>query len=314
MEAKDSAWKSGPAEKAMVASATSSTKAAGEAKSKAESEPIFQHPAKQYMTYEAATSLRSLCLAQGEIESHAACLLARVSSVSTTGDLIRSPQEQIAEQIARYTEAFLAADGSQCVLDLALAQVKQGIQDVLACRPAAEKNLASLDALCSLPHEAAARMARNCGRYWTLHRNGNDEAAKRAQIFISQAFHRCHWTHAAWRGANLGGWFLLEPGPASPLYETVKAQTGRDFGESEWDLCVALDAHDSKTLPSSASTSASDGACQTSKARVLDQHRATHYTGETMRRIKAAGLNAVRIPFGYWIITGSSFRPHTQVA
>jgi hypothetical protein len=301
---------SGAAEKATVTSATSSTKAAGEAK--AESESIFQHSAKQYMTYEAATSLRSLCLAQGEIESHTACLLARVSSVSTTGDLIRSPQEQIAEQIARYTEAFIAAGGSQCVLDLALAQVKQGIQDVLACRPAAEKNLASLDALCSLPHEAAAKMARNCGRYWTLHRNGNDEAAKRAQIFISQAFHRCHWTHAAWRGANLGGWFLLEPGPASPLYETVKAQTGRDFGESEWDLCAALDAHDSKTLPSSAS--ASDGACQTSKARVLDQHRATHYTGETMRRIKAAGLNAVRIPFGYWIITGSNLRPHTLVA
>ena len=66
MEAKDSVWKSGAAEKSTVASDTSSTK---EANSKAESESIFQHPAKQYRTYETATSLRSLCLAQGEIES-----------------------------------------------------------------------------------------------------------------------------------------------------------------------------------------------------------------------------------------------------
>ncbi len=81
-------------------------------------------PAKQYRTYETATSLRSLCLVQGEIESHTTCLLVCLSSVSTTGELIHSPQEQTAEQIARYTEVFLADDGSQCVLDLALAQVK----------------------------------------------------------------------------------------------------------------------------------------------------------------------------------------------
>jgi hypothetical protein len=123
MEAKDSVWKSGADEKSTVASDTSSTK---EANSKSESESIFQHPAKQYRTYETVTSLRSLCLAQGEIESHTACLLACLSSVSTTVDLILSPQEQTADQIARYTEVFLATDGSQCVLDLALVQAPHG--------------------------------------------------------------------------------------------------------------------------------------------------------------------------------------------
>ena len=171
------------------------------------------------------------------------------------------------------------------------------------------------------------RMARNCGRYWVWKRQGNEKAAARAHTLLVQDFHRCHWKHAPWRGANLGGWFLLEPGPASPLFQSAAERCGvPDVGGSEWDLCVALDAVASKSngegadcAAAAAAVSSGGGgggegaearggvareAVTTAKAEVLDEHRARHYSSETMEAIKSAGLNAVRIPIGYWIITG----------
>ena len=35
---------------------------------------------------------------------------------------------------------------------------------------------------------------------------------------------------------------------------------------------------------------------------MFEEHRASHYTAETMRRISECGLNAVRLPLGYWIL------------
>ena len=154
------------------------------------------------------------------------------------------------------------------------------------------------------------RMARFCGHCSALHRVGNEEAAARAKVFIAREFHRCHWPHAPWRGANLGGWFLLEPGPASPLFDSVKQLSGSEVGGiesgTEWDLCAALDSLDERPAEARGEEAADGAAAATVKARVLDEHRAKHYTSETMARIKAAGLNAVRIPFGYWIITGAT--------
>ena len=149
----------------------------------------------------------------------------------------------------------------------------------------------------------AARMARLCGRACALEHAGDYDAAGRARAFLSQAFHSCHWPHAAWRGANLGGWLLVEPGPASPLFDTVKNIIGTevissDMSGCEWDP-RGTDTYDSRTR------GAQDAGGST-KARVFDKHRATHYTTSTMRAIRAAGLNAVRIPFGYWIVSGAT--------
>jgi glucan 1,3-beta-glucosidase len=151
-------------------------------------------------------------------------------------------------------------------------------------------------------------MARFCGHYWAFYRLGNEAAAARAKVFAAREFHRCHWRHAPWRGANLGGWFLLEPGPASPLFDSVKEMCGSgvEVGGTEWDLCAALDALDAKAALAEKGAEQQGAAVTSAKAKVLDEHRATHYTSETMAHIKAAGLNAVRIPFGYWIITGAT--------
>ena len=35
-------------------------------------------------------------------------------------------------------------------------------------------------------------------------------------------------------------------------------------------------------------------------------HRSTHFVEADLARMKAAGLNAVRVPFGYWCVAGPS--------
>lgn len=93
---------------------------------------------------------------------------------------------------------------------------------------------------------------------------------------------RLYWRHAPWRGVNLGGWLLLEPGPSADLFERCPG------ARSEWSLMRKM-----------RETLGADGA-----AEVLRHHRETFITEEDIRRIKALGMNAVRIPFGYWVITG----------
>eukprot|EP00434_Breviolum_minutum_P015788 symbB.v1.2.013909.t2/scaffold935.1/size150374/6 len=79
-----------------------------------------------------------------------------------------------------------------------------------------------------------------------------------------------------WKGVNLGGWLLLEPGPSAPL------STGR----CEWDLMETLRRRQALD--------------------VLHRHRETFIQKEDFQAIKNMGLNAVRVPFGYWIVLGPS--------
>jgi glucan 1,3-beta-glucosidase len=94
---------------------------------------------------------------------------------------------------------------------------------------------------------------------------------------------RClYWRHAPWRGVNLGGWLLLEPGPSATLFEK--------YGPAacEWDLLTKMQE---------------DLGFEGTRL-ALKAHRETFVTEDDFRRIKSLGLNAVRIPFGYWAITG----------
>lgn len=79
-----------------------------------------------------------------------------------------------------------------------------------------------------------------------------------------------------WRGVNLGGWLLLEPGPSAPL----------NTGRCEWDLMEALRKRQA--------------------LETLHRHRETFIQKEDFVAIKNMGLNAVRVPFGYWIVLGPS--------
>ncbi|CAE8684351.1 unnamed protein product, partial [Polarella glacialis] len=87
-------------------------------------------------------------------------------------------------------------------------------------------------------------------------------------------------TSEPWRGVSLGGWLLLEPGPSYPLFETASK------GEAlcEWDLMTGL---------------------RTNRALdKLHRHREQHIQREDFVQIRNMGLNAVRVPFGYWVVLG----------
>jgi len=85
----------------------------------------------------------------------------------------------------------------------------------------------------------------------------------------------------------LGGWLLLEPGPSSPLFEEHGPGRPRAELRCEWDLCQFLRR-------------------RRCAEEVIRRHRETHITKADFERIRACGLNAVRLPFGYWVVLGPS--------
>lgn len=91
--------------------------------------------------------------------------------------------------------------------------------------------------------------------------------------------------HPAWRGVNLGGWLLLEPGPAYPLFDAHPLPNGKK-ARCEWDLMKIL-------------------RCENA-LESLKHHRDTYITRDDFEKIKGFGLNAVRLPIGYWIVLGTS--------
>jgi glucan 1,3-beta-glucosidase len=93
-----------------------------------------------------------------------------------------------------------------------------------------------------------------------------------------------YWRREKWRGVNLGGWLLLEPGPSAALFDRYGPAT------CESDLMRKM----RRELGDAEARAA------------IDRHRETFVTEDDFRRICSLGLNAVRVPFGYWVINGPS--------
>lgn len=77
-----------------------------------------------------------------------------------------------------------------------------------------------------------------------------------------------------WRGVNLGNWLLLERWMQPELFAGTDAH-------DEYALCAALGA---------------------TAERIMRQHRDTYITGDDFAWMRQRGINAVRIPFGYWLL------------
>ncbi|GHJ89429.1 hypothetical protein NliqN6_5831 [Naganishia liquefaciens] len=93
------------------------------------------------------------------------------------------------------------------------------------------------------------------------------------------------------RGVNLGGWFVTEPWITPSLYST----TSGDALIDEWHLCAALGKKDSLKL--------------------LEGHWDSFFDRDDFKDIAEAGLNAVRIPVGYWnVIDILDFEPYVAGA
>jgi len=83
------------------------------------------------------------------------------------------------------------------------------------------------------------------------------------------------WTSRPFmRGVNLGGWLLLERWMQESLFSGSDAR-------DEYELCLHWGEH--------------------ARERI-QEHRETYITRNDFDWIAAHGLNAVRIPFGYWIL------------
>ena len=83
---------------------------------------------------------------------------------------------------------------------------------------------------------------------------------------------------------------MLERGPSQPLFEDegMPADLDEEFG-----FCEALRQRGGGGASGQAELEATFGA-----------HRKRHVTEETILQVKALGLNCVRVPFGYWVVTG----------
>jgi len=119
--------------------------------------------------------------------------------------------------------------------------------------------------------------------YWQYVSQDLSKAAASLARFLEH-HRRLYWSRPPWRGVNLGGWLLLEPGPSDALFERYGP------AECEWDLMLKM-----------REKLGADGA-----RLALEAHRNSFITEEDFRAIRALGLNAVRIPFGYWTVTGPS--------
>lgn len=80
------------------------------------------------------------------------------------------------------------------------------------------------------------------------------------------------------RGTNVGGWLNLEPFITPSMFNYAASDNVVD----EWTLCQKLGASN----------------C----ARTLESHYATFITKADIQAIQEAGLDHVRIPFGYWAV------------
>ncbi|CAK0906291.1 unnamed protein product, partial [Prorocentrum cordatum] len=135
------------------------------------------------------------------------------------------------------------------------------------------------------PPEASARvraMAVAALAYWQDAHVDLNRAASGLHRFLDQ-HRRLYWRRPPWRGVNLGGWLLLEPGPSAPFFERLGPQCG-----CEWSLLKSLRLR-----------LGDEGAAEEVRA-----HRKSFVSEADISQIRALGMNAVRIPLGYWVVTG----------
>lgn len=91
------------------------------------------------------------------------------------------------------------------------------------------------------------------------------------------------------RGVNLGGWFVLEPWITPSLFD-------------EWSTSQIVKDEYTYTQVLG----------QDEASRRLESHWYSWITESDFEQIKAAGLNHVRIPLGYWAIAPLPGDPYVQ--
>ncbi|KAG1884234.1 glycoside hydrolase family 5 protein [Suillus subluteus] len=93
-------------------------------------------------------------------------------------------------------------------------------------------------------------------------------------------------------GVNLGSWLVLEP--------WMLPQKWSDMGGQECEVCstcIASESSFAKAYPDTVDT-------------IFAKHWDTWFTQDDVNTLKAAGINTVRVPLGYWIVEALVDRPN----
>eukprot|EP00927_Polykrikos_kofoidii_P039221 TRINITY_DN33650_c0_g1_i1.p1 TRINITY_DN33650_c0_g1~~TRINITY_DN33650_c0_g1_i1.p1 ORF type:complete len:737 (+),score=144.49 TRINITY_DN33650_c0_g1_i1:108-2318(+) len=151
---------------------------------------------------------------------------------------------------------------------------------------------------------------------------------------------RCYWKRRPWRGVNLGGWLLLEPGPSYLLWEQVtkageeENEDGEEeeggekeeeedekendeedakFGSEEQDEAGEAKEEEKQNHPEEEMVEVPEDPIDEHsmclrlgdrRTEVLQNYRRQWLGDEDFEWLRVRGFNAVRVPFGYWIVSG----------
>lgn len=244
------------------------------------------------LPYPAASSLRWLAFCAGRQSVAARAGETRIARQVEAMRAVGVPEVVLglarcsshdAFEAARAAAGAAAPEGCavpfEALMSAVVAEARRGVEVVFQYGRTKEAEL---------PHDDAVENLSGCGRFWGLLVQGCTKAAHVELCLALRGFHQLHWGRPPWRGANLGGWLLLEPGPASPFFETCKEHLlgCEAILEDEHSMCCALEAAGGAAL----------------REQAFKEHRATHYGEDTFRRMADCGLNAVRLPFGHWVV------------
>ncbi|EOD42083.1 putative cellulase [Emiliania huxleyi CCMP1516] len=247
---------------------------------------------KQPLDYGTAAAIRDLCVHQAW---HAVNLASGVPSDA------RCDAEAMNESIERLehlsTRAIEHAKelASSCAWHAALQRMEEGYLGsgrVPAASPFSSSDAAAeaIEPL-KVVHRTLApsngdlyELASGAAWYAANERSGLEDESAASLVSMCRAFERLYrLQRRPWRGVNLGGWLLLERGPSAPFYEA----NGIVGDDGEWDATEAL------------SRDGGSGA-----VTALAYHRQRHFREGDLAEIARRGFNSVRLPFGYWIVTG----------
>jgi glucan 1,3-beta-glucosidase len=109
-----------------------------------------------------------------------------------------------------------------------------------------------------------------------------------------------------WRGVSLGGWLLLEPGPSWPLFRRLANDPALKPPEPNEEDGNARPSESSEPIRCEWEFMRRLRRAGPAGLKALEEHRETFITRNDFEKIRDLGLNAVRIPFGYWIVLGST--------
>lgn len=239
--------------------------------------------------YEMASALRDYSIAKAW---HAANSASGFADAAKDGEVINQLKPKVEGILESWSAGMLMAYVDACVWRCALARLEQRCLPNKLQRPPDAASFESAEQAAEVAGQLAqdligrvpqeALMLVDAAAWYTANTRANYKEDSHKDIVklvrSMDALYRVK--QPKWRGVNLGGWLLLERGPSIPFYEA----NGLDGDNGEWHATEQLRSFNA--------------------LRALERHRNCHITRDTIQEIARRGFNAVRVPFGYWIISG----------